>query len=216
MMDTFMFQVGNAKYQIGSKLFPVADKGHTRTFTTDNTSEIDIPILADKLNRTGFESGFCYLNSSTVLRIGIAMGLPVKFHAGWVFVGHEYPVHHAWVTLGTSLIDMSISRREMEILHQVNYSNPKWREAVAPKLLQLRSVGIALADDRIFGKVPERLVYVGCPDDDFNAKRTFRMLINRYPRHPSYPGISANGASKLQQILGSMSNRNHQYENSRG
>ncbi len=204
MIGIFEFQIGNAKHRIGSKLFPITDRRRIRVFAAENTSEINIPALAKKLDRIRYESGFCYTNSSYVLRAGVSLALPVEFYAGWLFIGREYPIHHAWVVLCDSVIDMGFSRREMELLRQVDYSKPSWREKVAPEILRLERMNLSPTTDRIFGKVPGQMIYVGCPDNAENARRAFRILVSRYPGHPSYRGTSLSRGSKLQQVLGSI------------
>lgn len=81
-----IFYLGKARYEVGSKLFPVARKSLARQFTFDNTEPIDNKRLAAVVDKLTYKMGFCYTNMNLLVSEAKAAGVELEFNAGWFFI----------------------------------------------------------------------------------------------------------------------------------
>lgn len=201
-----IFRIGKARYEVGSKLFPVARKSLTRQFTFDNTEPIDNKRLAAVVDKLTYKMGFCYTNMNLLVSQAKAAGVELEFYAGWFFIGERAPIHHAWAVYNQkSVIDPSYSMSETLILDQIDYTKPDWRREAVRLLIRNEKEKSPASVDCVYGKVPVspiRLIYVGCPDTRINAINIYKRTIAKYPNHPSYKdrGMNSLNGSELQNI----------------
>lgn len=196
------FKIGNSKYQIGSKLFPVERKSKTKLFATENTEELNYPTLRKALNLEQYEEGRCYLNAEKVFMLGKLLKIPIEYYAGWVFVGSgQPPMHHAWNVLEGNVIDTSMNILDYDVLKGVDPKNPDWRKEVAPLLVENKKK--PASQTAVFGQVWPWLLYVGCPSTGEHARKMFRDLRIDFPKHPSYShrGFDMYGKSEIQKEM---------------
>lgn len=207
------FQTTRGKYMMPSKMFPLASKkkDKIKVLHPEITTPLDNPIFEDGLNQMiksyydkGIgQSGLCYRNARAVVDVAKALDLDVQFYSGWLFIGaNSLPVHHAWALIGEEhVVDIVICPGELMLLNQVDSTNPNWRKEIASKLKNYRDTHNKVRD-RVFGKVPEGLVYIGSEDTPDNALNTFAQLSKDFPNHPSYSGGgNMKGQSKLQEEM---------------
>jgi len=173
-------------YRIGSKMFPVASKSKTKVFMDKNTIELEHTELADSLNQEVFSLGRCYKNADIVCAKARELGLYAEYYSGWLFASSTLPIHHAWVVIEGNVVDTSISLSQMRALRSMNTTGENWRKKVAPKLQSMMKDKQQIKNDGVWGKIPEFLLYVGCPDTSSDAKSRFRHLLQKFPDHPSY------------------------------
>lgn len=196
-------QIGVSKYYLGTKMFPFNSR-RVKIFNNEVTNDISLPSdfysLVDGME---WESGFCYSNAAKVQRVLHHLGiLEAEFYAGWVSILGNLPLHHAWVVLGDSVIDMSIDMREMAFLKTVvPEEGVDWRAKVLPDLKKIR-LSKRPSVSCVIGKLPEGYVYVGCRDTIDGARKKFNEIKKTIPNHPCYTHREFNnGPSKLQEML---------------
>jgi hypothetical protein len=192
------FSVGSARYQIPSKLYPLSSPRRFFVIGADECEDVEVPgDVRDAMDSQVWESGRCYGNTARV----VSLWPGAKYFSGWLFARSRFPYHHAWAVVGDSVVDMSISRGEIEYLTGVDYDDPQWREKAAPVLFRMSRESVP-SRDRVIGKPIEGFIYVGCEDDLESARGRFRKLMRDYPDHPSYARkIDPAGYSELQRVL---------------
>lgn len=205
---TIFFRIEGKEYMIGSKIFPTSSKD-VRTFTSENTK----PLHHEELNRildiNEFEIAHCYTNAQKVLLISERLDLKVEYYAGWIFVPYtEIPVHHAWTVInGIHLIDIGMSERLLQFQKKV-FGDPNWRKRFAEETVAVQK--LKPSKRGVIGHVPEGLTYIGSVDEIEAARKRFRDMMARFPRHPSYSTSSLpSGATALQQEIWNMQGKKH-------
>ena len=199
------------RYMVPSKMFPLSSKKKYKMFHVLNTVELENEQLAYYLNQAITQhydegvgrSGRCYTNAYVVQQAAEELELNVTYYSGWLFVGpNSLPVHHAWAIVGEdSLVDIAISPGEFDIMQEADFSKPEFRKDIASKLKDYASTHKDVKY-RIYGKVPEGLVYIGSEDTAENARNIFEGLGKEFPNHPSYGGGgNMKGQSQLQKEL---------------
>jgi hypothetical protein len=206
--NSIVFWINNTRYQVPSKMFPVASKSQTMPFAKANTVPLDNDTVNTVVDSFDFRMGHCYSNSDMVFSALQAAGFDVTYYAGWTFAGNKMPRHHAWVILkhtgGVSIIDtfayFAVNRVEAEC--PVSRADENWRTAYARRIKHYEET-MPNHEKMIIGKAPEGFIYVGSPDTPENAKNLFNEAIARYAVHPAYIEKDANayGHSLLQKEL---------------
>ncbi|RPK19993.1 hypothetical protein [Paenibacillus xylanexedens] len=197
------FNIENTEYEIGSHMFPVADSSDLRAYDYSNTESFSNDDLSRIIDINDFEIGHCYTNAEKIRMICERFEIPVEYFAGWIFVpNQEMPLHHAWAVIDNKyLIDMGFSERDLKFQKKIQ-GDPNWRERFAEETARRRAT-IRRSKDCVMGKVPGGLLYVGSPDEVENARKIFRDLIKKYPKHISYrrKGMDPTGASPIQKMV---------------
>lgn len=199
------FTVDGVEYIIGSSLFPLRDILTVKCFTFANTESFIHDDISKIIDINDFEIGHCYTNSEKIRLISDNFGVEAVYYAGWVFLRNELPIHHAWCVIdGRHVIDMGFSDRDFRFQEKLKY-DPNFRERYAENVAYRRA-NIRRSKDCVMGKVPESILYVGCPDDIESARKLYRDTIKRHPNHVSYAfkGMNAFGASTIQTMLKDM------------
>jgi hypothetical protein len=207
--SNFFFWSGTAKYQIPSKMFPIARKGMLNMFNYSNTEEFADQGLIEIIDSLDFPEGECYSKSQKVYEKAKDKGYDVTYFSGWLFIGDEMPIHHSWVVYRhdgkLSIIDTAKNKMLLMIQdeHREELNNSKdWRADFA-RLIKRYDMRHKTHEKILMGRTAEDFLYIGSPDDMEHAKYLFRQVTNNYPEHPTYmkKGLNAFGRSKLQEEL---------------
>lgn len=185
---------------IGSKMFPTSSKD-VKAFTEENTKPFQHEELNRVLDFNQFEIAHCYSNAQKVLLISKQLGINAEYYSGWIFVPHtQIPVHHAWTVIdGVHLIDIGVSERLLRFQNKV-FGDPNWRKRFAEEAVTVQS--LRPSKRGVIGHVPDGVVYVGSVDEIEAARKRYRDMMARFPRHPSYSTKSLpSGATELQQAI---------------
>ena len=152
---------------------------------TNCPDEVKDPDILNIFNVIPYKLGHCYQNTKNLTNVLNELGFKAIAYAGWLFVGPEPPVHHAWVILRKTshryLLDLSDEFSSMfENGDQIDTEDElidyfKW-SAQLPNHTRCRPVGIPTYN----------LLYAGCPCDPDDAKLMWNKLIERYPDHKSW------------------------------
>ena len=146
-----------------------------------------------------------HCNSDKIYKEALRRNIKVEYFAGWLFVGAEAPIHHAWIVYKDSILDGSILAKEYELFPNppIGVDNNKYREEYAEYVARECTSSTPNSKKYVFGEVPYPLIYLGSPDAPDNARATFRKLQDDFPNHPSYRGKGQNmhGASKIQEKI---------------
>ncbi len=197
------FNIEGNEYEVGTRMFPVADIDDVRIYDLSNTEPFSNEELSRIIDINEFEIGHCYTNAEKIRLICEKLEIPVEYFSGWLFVpNQENPLHHAWAVIDKKhLIDMGFSERDIKFQKKIQ-GDPRWRERFAEETARRRAT-IRRSKDCVMGKVPEGMKYVGSPDEINSAKKIFRDLIKRYPKHISYrkKGMNPTGASPIQEMV---------------
>lgn len=201
--NEMFFKINKSKYKIPSKMYPLRSIKTSCFFTHQNTNVVTNELLKKIFNLCTFRVGKCYYNADLLYQLAKQSGLGVEYYAGWLFVCNTPPLHHAWVVYQGNIIDGSIISSMFKYLDQINNSSSNYREDFAEKLINEQKKNISNSEKYIFGRVPEQLIYLGCPDTPEHAEETFRTLTIKFPNHPSYKkeGLNMHGLSKTQELI---------------
>jgi hypothetical protein len=195
-LEELTFKVGGEYITLGLRKYPFRDLSQIKIFQHSNTKDpakVDI-VLERALNRVSFESGHCYSNSHQVLEIGKQFGFHVDFYSGWLIIDGEV-IHHAWNVFNGIIIDVSMSLAWVELCRrQPNLT----RKEYAKLSIEMEERKPRTSKDAVWGKVPEEVIYVGCPDDKDNAVNIFNHLMEKFPHHPMRKRMLPSGMTPLQ------------------
>lgn len=206
---------------VGLPMYPLNYPKLKKVFAAESGSEIQDDSLAALLRkiheRTPFEFGNCYSNAEKIVQNANLNGMKgLTTYAGWLLFdsNRERPVHHAWVVRGQDqIIDMGFLRQQTTlaevVMPQVDEQgkeaekagkllefNIAWRIAWARQLRPLE-IGDILTN-RVYGKVPPLVTYVGCPCDAETATTIYRRW---HKIHGTKTGDVAPGESSMSQEI---------------
>ena len=204
---------------IGTKLFPLGiHRDGKRTFTFENTKKIvdeDLAALMREVHRQRpFQSGFCYSVTEQVVKNAVANGWPyVQFFSGWLMIGDSKPLHHSWAVSGSYVIDFTNIFVSPDLMDDFNRETKAqadaaragdsnawiewavlWRRLWLEKLRPYEAGDII--ENRVWGMVPRKFVYVGCPSDSQESRSIFQRWHKKYGGDTDGPGEM----SPIQQI----------------
>jgi len=215
-----MSYVENNKYRfpgkkkmeyIPSKLFPLSSKTKVHWFGHPNTSRFELTEKQEEIiNSLEFNKGRCYTNTEKLIN-ALERELELKFFSGWVFLGYNLPVHHAWAVLFENgkeyVFDMGVFEREQEIIEEASekFDDPeKQREYYVKE--NKRTFELPNSEIYITGKiVPEMILYIGVESTKEEALDCYWEAVGDDPTtHPSYSGMGLDekGSSRTQRELG--------------
>lgn len=209
----------NNIHNIGTKLFPLGERrAEKRVFTFDTTKKIvdeDLAALMREVHRQRpFAAGFCYSVTEQVVKNAVANGWPyVQFFSGWLMIDDAKPLHHAWAVSGSYVIDFTnvfcspdlIEDFDREMKPRADAARAgdadAWIEwAVLWRRLWLERLQPYEAGDiienRVWGQVPRKFTYVGCPSDQYESRQLFQRWHKKYGEGSDGPGEM----SPIQQI----------------
>lgn len=189
---------------IPSQLYPLS--GVPEVFYEENTEVCTDQQLKDIFDNTDASIGFCYTNiqnlADNLRKAGISKQR-YKTYIGWLFIGEQVPIHHAFLVVDNIyLLDFSASR-----IHEQLLSNYKPEELEALTIEELRD---KLANEFMkeaikphsqratFGKALPSHVYIASPCKPNQGRLQYNKLIKSHPNHPCIRGTTPSGATDMQ------------------
>lgn len=179
-------------------------------FGHPNTSKFELTEKQnDIINSLSFDKGRCYTNTEKLIN-AFEGELDLKFFSGWVFLGYNYPVHHAWAVLfeeeNEYVFDMGVFEREQKIIEEAaeKFDDPeKQREYYVKE--NKRTFKLPNSKIYITGKVvPEMILYIGVKSTKEEVLDRYWQAVGGVPTtHPSYSGMGLDekGSSRTQREL---------------
>lgn len=182
----------NTKTFKGSVVIPTAYyplcNNEIRVFHADNCKEITDEKILSILDKVEYKVGHCYTNSEELCRLLKEAGYDAKTYSGWFFICEsEYPVHHAWVVVGDSVIDLTddftMMCSDSDKWSGIG-SKEKWGQQMVdfykeindkqiPNSVRIAPVGVPTSS----------FLYVGCESNPLQAKMLWNDLMATYPNH---------------------------------
>ena len=197
------FKMDKSTYKIPSKMYPLSSKSGISIFLDENSKLIEDERVHKAVNLQKFKMGHCYSNTLSLIEYLSSLGVEAKPFAGWIFLGNNYPVHHAWVVLDGNVIDGSVRKNEVDFLNDLakqNLSQEELRAKYKDYLIREMNSKVPNSERIVLGDIPKGIVYVGSEDKPEEAKNRFRKTMDMFPIHPSYTGgMNGRGASKMQE-----------------
>lgn len=182
---------------IPTEYYPLNDK--YQVFTWKNTQEVTDKKILAIFDKATYEVGHCYKNSSLLLEKLKEAGYDAKSYCGWLFVGqNEIPIHHCWLMIGNSIIDLS----DELTMYTLNYGRniKTYKES--------RESWIAFHRDCINRKNSERccpvgvpspnVLYVGCECSPEQGRLLYQNMMKRFPNHECEANCNAKGENITQ------------------
>jgi hypothetical protein len=198
-----------------SNLYPLSNPKKARLFANYNTESYALQAELKTFIDTypNFMTGRCYTNSTVLTEYGKSLGYKIEFYSGWLSSSGYPPIHHAWCVLDKKhLIDVSLSLIETEAFIEAHSMIEKMKEN-GREPYDFRAFSVRHAnkvkkrnkvkkyDDIPVGKVPDYFIYMGSPDNPYNARKIYNDLMEKYPNHPSYIGIPKFDENLTQKLM---------------
>lgn len=179
-------------------------------FYKDICKEITDDAVLSIIDQVTYKMGHCYQNSEELYTLLTQAGFDAKLYAGWLFLSeYDYPIHHSWVVLDGSIIDLSDDYTLMCIGNkkwQGTGSKKHWANLIAEFQMKVKKENIP---NRIristVGIPTDGLLYVGCETTIIKAVFSYRDLMERYPSHTTkrHNGNAGTETQRLvKQIIG--------------
>ena len=183
--------------------------GDYEVFSAENTTTVTDKNVLEIINSVPYILGHCYTNTKLLAQELRTAGYDAKVYCGWIFVDfREYPVHHCWLMLGESLIDLSDdmdSRREycrqtfqkefeeLESVEQARQCIVNFYQSYKKKPNSVRCcpIGVPFEDN----------LYIGCECDADEGRKIYQRLIKEYPDHEAYRNCNQKGQNITQQMM---------------
>lgn len=187
---------------VPSKLYPLPNK-EFKIFTSENTFDLEDNKVNNLLTDIDVIIGGCYTNATNIVKILKENNINAKFYSGWILRLNKM-THHAWVVIDDKhLIDVSILRKEDDILDRELSGNPKVKgDKIIDTLSKLIEEKLPFKEKYYYGKVGRYCaIYIGSETNPDNARKSFNDLLKAVPNHPDYQNIDKNGVNKTQRAL---------------
>lgn len=187
---------------VPSKLYPLPNKDF-KVFTSENTFDLEDDKVSNLLTDMEVLIGRCYTNSDNIMKILRENNIKAKYYSGWLLRLNKM-VHHAWVVIDDKhLIDVSILRKEDDIL-DLEFGNKSKinNENLIDTLSEIIEEQLPFKDKYYYGKVGRYCgIYIGSSTNSTDARKSFNDLLKAVPNHPDYQNIDENGVNKTQRAL---------------
>lgn len=179
--------------------YPLKD-GVLKTFSSDSCRAVEDGEMLKIFDSVTFQIGRCYLNAENLTQALLTAGYEAKQYVGWLFLGMQYPVHHSWVVVGNSVLDLSEDYTNCILLNPKAVRGCSWRDIVVdfhienkdtPKSVRCGVVGIPT----------NGLLYVGTECGRSDGIGMYSFLCDNFPEHPCIRGGSGKGTVLQQQIF---------------
>lgn len=179
-----------------------------KVFTNDNTELCKDEAILDVFDSITFEIGHCYTMNGALYDALISNGIDAKIWAGWLFVnGYETPVHHCWVTVGESVLDLSDDNYVKYVINGEAFKYVSSKKEHGELLVDFYA---HIKKD----KIPHRercypcgvpcagMFYVGaeCKSGD-DARNFYRKLMKKFPNHECESNCNSDGTNETQRAL---------------
>lgn len=185
------FSKDNDKHVFGTKLYPIG-KRNVSLFMDSVTEKGAFEEVSTYLETSGWQprNGYCYSNSELLQNAFKTHGIDAKYYSGWLFVGHQYPIHHAWVVVDDNVYDIGINvLSQSKMFEQIESGLNPYSEACVKEIKALESKPFPIQDFFVWGKVPKELFYIGAEDTPNGARLKYNACMKVVAEHPSYKGM---------------------------
>lgn len=167
-------------------LYPLT--GEPQVFTYANTTETENARVLELFDSVQYRIGHCYDNAAELAKKLREAGFEPETYAGWLFTGEgQLPVHHCWVVLGDSLLDLSDDAAMLVwsgVAEQMKAEEDK--DAIRERLAEYMKEALTWPNSKRcspVGQASPNMLYVGSPCSPEEAIRTCRQLMQKYPDH---------------------------------
>lgn len=196
-------KIENKPIIIPSQLYPLS--GTPEIFHAGNTEVCTNQELQQIFDSTEAYLGFCYSNIENLAlnlkKAGISKE-HYKTYIGWLFIGNQIPVHHAFLVFdGKYLLDFSTSKiyeqLDQESLDKLSIE--ELRNKLAEEFIKEQSK--PHSQRATFGKAIQSFLYIASPCKPSQGRLQYNKLIKAYPKHPCIRGTKASGITDMQQRI---------------
>lgn len=180
-----------------------------KIFRKENTEICEREEVLRIFDTIPYRIGHCYTNADELFNKLTSAGIEAKIWAGWLFVCDQtLPIHHCWVTVGNSVLDLADDFRVKFGQNTDVWANIKTAE-------EFREVEASFysfcRENRIknrqrcapVGKVGSNdWLYIGaeCESGDA-ARKIYQNLIRKYPNHVVEANCFADGTNQTQRKI---------------
>lgn len=175
-----------------------------KVFHSDNCEKVTDQTILECFDTIPFQMGHCYTMADSLYRLLKEKGVEnVELWAGWLFCAAELPVHHCWVTVNDSLLDIAESFSFFYTDEMVEkYANAK-NQIEMRMLVAKRSTEITKM------KNSDRCSPVGIPNvsafyvgsrvsSGLEAKAVYNDMVRKYPDHETIKMVNNSGLNLTQ------------------
>ncbi len=162
-----------------------------KVFSRKNCKEAVDKKVHEIFDSVEYRVGCCYTMADELKSKLTDAGYDAKIYTGWLLIGEgDDPVHHCWIMLGDSLLDISddftLMYTEENIKNFENASKEESRRAVAEFKKTNQKAGLTNSQRCAPVGIPfEMLCYIGCEVScGKEAKALYNRMLKEVPDHP--------------------------------
>lgn len=194
-------EVADKPIIIPSQLYPLS--GGLEIFFAGNTEDCEDQQLREIFDSTEASIGHCYSNTENLVSKLKAAGIPksrYKTYAGWLFIGGNSPIHHAYTVVDNKyMLDFS-TNKALEDEAQYHGLSAEETKARVIKIVA-ESMRKKHSERATFGKVGPLYLYVGSVCKPMQGKQLYQRLMKSHPKHPCFRNITSTGLTDTQNKL---------------
>lgn len=189
---------------IPSYYYPL-NKAKYEVFTAKNTEIVTDENVIRIFDSVKYQIGFCYTNSQDLWDKLHAAGYDAKIYCGWLFTGeNEFPIHHCWVVIGNSVLDLSDDYVACVYMNRSNWTGNESKEETRMKLADFLKASLKWKNSERcvpVGVPAPNYLYVGCECASLLGKIMYNQLIQAYPNHDCHRNCDAKGKNATQEYI---------------
>lgn len=175
-------------------------------FSCLNTECCESNIIKEIFDRTEYKIGHCYQNAKALAKALRESGIDAKTYAGWLFVDRSLPIHHCWVVVGKSVLDLSDDFELMQAWIDEKYDEDtkQNKEKCQMAMIEYTKWAKQLSNtDRcqLLGVPAKTLYYIGSECDPDEARKMYQNLMQEYPHHECEQNCAKDGSNAMQRKL---------------
>lgn len=197
-------QTNNIVITIPSQLYPLS--GSPEIFYQENTEACTDQQIQEIFDNTEAHMGFCYTNIENLavnLRKAGVLKQRYKTYIGWLFIGEQLPIHHAFLVVDNKhLLDFSASQiHEQLLLHYTpkeieTFTRDELRNNLANEFIKEQEK--PHSQRAAFGKALPSYVYIASQCKPNQGRLQFNKLIKSHPNHPCIRNTAPSGITDMQ------------------
>lgn len=199
--------VSKKPLKIPSAMYPLT--GEYMMIAKENTAPFDdsdeSSTIRHIFDSTPVQIGRCYTNAENLQKRLAKENIHSETLVGWLFVADSLPVMHCLTAIGNHILDFNIRQ---ELLLRDGYSllsEDKLRQVFAERIHQLQSR--PFSEVCTFGPLDRQTLFIASHCSPQKGIELARKLRRAYPKHPAFLEIDSGGATHMQRLITSYSDK---------
>ena len=179
--------------------------GKAEIFTYENTEQVKDEKVIEIFDKTKHWIGHCYTDSINLAKNLKECGHPAKTYVGWLFTQEVEPIHHAWVMLGNSVLDLTDDYKVMFWGENgKNFEKAKTEQEYRELVVSFAAAAAKWKNSQRCGPIGQPtpfLLYIGSECDPDEGRAIYNDLMAKYPDHECEESCDENGVNPTQRLM---------------